>query len=297
MIEVLLFAVALAGTAAGGWIDLKTTEIPDIIPASMAVAGLILHIANAYLLGSMFPIYAAFAAAIGYLTFGYILYYTGQWGEADVLLLGAIGFLLPVAPFFFNASAAGTIWYAYPLIFLLNTFIVGGVYSIIYAFIVAFREKHVIKSLYSDIHANAKSFAKITLVFLAGAAVVSSYISNYIVPLPAHFFMERALMLLPAIILLFLVYRFAIVVDKTAFRKKVLSGKLQEGDVLAESISAKGLKMDGKLFIGLTEDQIKKIQKAKKTVWIKEGIRYGPTFFLALVATWLYGNILLIAMI
>ena len=297
MIEVLLFAVALAGTAAGGWIDLKTTEIPDIVPASMAAAGLILHIAEAYLAGSMFPLYAAFAAAIGYLTFGYVLYYTGQWGEADVLLLGAIGFLLPVAPFFFNATAAGTIWYAYPLIFLLNTFIVGGIYSIIYAFIVAFREKRVMNILYSDIRANAKSFSKITLVFLAGAAVISAYISTYIVPLPAHFFMERALMLLTAIILLFLVYRFAIVVDKTAFRKKVSSSKLQEGDVLAESVSAKGLKMNGKLFIGLTEDQIKKIQKAKKTVWIKEGIRYGPTFFLALIATWLYGNILLVAMV
>ncbi len=297
MIEILLFAAALIGTAAGGWIDLKTTEIPDIIPASIVGAGLILHIAEAYFAGSMFPLYAAFAAAIGYLAFGYVLYYTGQWGEADVLLLGAIGFILPVAPSFFNATASGTIWYTYPLIFLLNTFIVGGVYSIIYAFIVAFREKRVVNSLYSDIRANAKSFSKIALLFLAGATVIAAYISTYIVRIPMYFLMERALVLLPAIILLFFIYRFAIVVDKIAFRKKVLSSKLQEGDVLAESISAKGLKMGGKLFIGLTKEQIKKIQKAKKTVWIKEGIRYGPTFFLALVATWLYGNLIMLAMV
>ena len=66
--------------------------------------------------------------------------------------------------------------------------------------------------------------------------------------------------------------------------------ELKEGDVLAEKIASLGL--SGKLFRGLEKNEIKKIQKARREVWIKEGIRYVPVFFITIVAMILYGDLL-----
>ncbi|MBU4246678.1 MAG: prepilin peptidase, partial [Nanoarchaeota archaeon] len=93
--ESALFLIALAGSAVGGWIDLKTTEIPDSVPLSMAAAGLIVHIVYALLTGVWTNVYYSIGVGILFLIFGYILYYTGQWGEADVLLLAAVGVVVP----------------------------------------------------------------------------------------------------------------------------------------------------------------------------------------------------------
>lgn len=295
MLEYLLFAVALVGAAAGGWIDLKTTEVPDSVPLGMAVAGLVIHAFQAYSTGTLFPLYSAAAVSLGYLAFGYILYYTGQWGEADVLLLGAVGFVLPTAPQFFSGTAAALPWTIYPLIFLLNTFIVGGVYSILYAFAVALGSGKVKKAFYEDITKNRQTIIRIALFAIFGVALMSLYFGSA-TTYPASFFLIQAAIILPAFAGLYLIYRFAIIVDKHAFRKKIPASQLREGDVLAESIRAGGLNLSGKLFVGLEKSDVKKIQKVKKSVLIKEGIRYGPTFFLALLATWLFGNLLMVVL-
>lgn len=295
MYEILLFSVALIGAAAGGWIDLKTTEVPDSVPLSMVSLGLIIHVFQAYFAGNLFPIYSAVAVAAGYLVFGYILYYTGQWGEADVLLLGAVGFVLPVAPAFFNATAASANWAIYPLIFLMNTFIVGGVYSIIYALVVAVRTKKVAARFFEDVRQSAKRTIQITLLFSVAATLSAGYVGQYFAKISASMLLVQLAIFVPAFAFLFLIYRFAVVVDREAFRKKISAGKLKEGDVLAEGVNAGGLNISGKIFIGLTPAEIKKIQNVKRSVMIKEGIRYGPTFFLALIATWLFGNLIMLA--
>ncbi|MBU4246640.1 MAG: hypothetical protein KKE71_06350 [Nanoarchaeota archaeon] len=94
--------------------------------------------------------------------------------------------------------------------------------------------------------------------------------------------------LIPAIVFIYFFYTFAQTIDTVAFKRKVKTSDLREGDVLSEDVAG----LSSKLYIGLTAEQIEKVRKEKKEVWIKEGIRYGPTFFLALIATWLFGNVI-----
>ncbi len=287
-IEVLFLAAALIGTAAGGWIDLKTTEIPDIVPASMVSMGLILHIANTIMTGSFHGlIYALIVSAI-YLVFGYVLYYTGQWGEADVLLLAATVFLIPQPLSFFNITAIKEL---YPLVFLMNTFIIGGVYSVIYSLILALKHRDVFPNFFKDVTKNAKKITLVLALLTAGLMAITVILSQSMkINMVPELIIIQIIFFLPMATALVLMYRFAKVLDNTAFKSKIAVSKLREGDVLAEDIKLKDTSLSGKLFIGLTKEQIKLITKEKKHVTIKEGIRYGPTFFLAILFTWFFGN-------
>ena len=291
LIEVMFLAAALIGTAVGGWIDLKTTEVPDIVPLSMVGAGLVLHIANTFLTGSFQGIISAFAVGALYLAIGYIFYYTGMWGEADVLLLAAVGFLIPQPLSFFNMAGLGSM---YPLIFILNTFIVGGVYSAIYTMVLAFMRPIVFSNFWKDIVGYKKKMGVFIAAITLGFLVLSFGISWFFnVNVPPEFMLGQIALFLPMAFFMILVYRFALTLDRTVFRMKVPVSKLREGDVLAEDVKLQGKTLSGKLFIGLTGEQVEMIRKERKYVDIKEGIRYGPTFFFTLLYTWFFGSSLL----
>lgn len=287
--EFSLFLIALAGSATGGWIDLKTTEIPDTVPLSMAAAGLTVHVLNALLTGVWTNVYYSIGVGILFIIFGYVLYYTGQWGEADVLLLAAVGVVVPQPLSFFTKNMFVDSGFSFPAIFILNTFIVGGVYSLIYSFVLSFKNKSIVPEFFKLLRNSGKRFAKIAAaVFFASLLSMLILSAAFAVRLSSALLLYDVLVMIPAIVFIFLFYTFAQTIDTVAFKRKVKTKDLKEGDVLSEDVAG----LSSKLYIGLTAEQIKKIQGEKKEVWIKEGIRYGPTFFLALIATWLFGNVI-----
>ncbi|MEM5784482.1 MAG: A24 family peptidase [Candidatus Aenigmatarchaeota archaeon] len=75
------------------------------------------------------------------------------------------------------------------------------------------------------------------------------------------------------------------------FIKKINSKNLKVGDVLGEDI--KSLNLSSKRIKGLTETDIKKIQKLKKYVKIKDGVRFGPVFPISIIITYYFGNLIL----
>ncbi len=287
--ETALFLTALIGSAIGGWIDLKTTEIPDVVPLSMAGAGLLIHVINALLINSWTNVYYSLGIGALFLIFGYILYYTGQWGEADVLLLAAVGVVIPQPLSFFGKNILATAGVEFPLIFLLNTFLVGGIYSLLYSIVLAAKNRSIFPQFLKTLRNSGKSFAKVAgLLFIVSFISVIWFTRFFGIGFSFAIFFLDFLVLIPAVAFIFLFYIFAQTIDTVAFRKKIKSKDLREGDVLAEDVA--GLK--SRLYIGLEKAQIKNIRAAKKEVWIKEGIRYGPTFFLSLLATWLLGNVI-----
>ncbi len=98
MIEILFLIVAFIGSTAAGLYDLKTTEIPDEIPYTMMAVGIIGAVIKSYLAWSYMPLVSSFAVGLGFLGFGLIMYYTGQWGGGDAKILSGIGFLVPTLP-------------------------------------------------------------------------------------------------------------------------------------------------------------------------------------------------------
>lgn len=285
-------AAALIGTFIGGWLDLKTTEIPDWVPLGMAITGAVIHAVRALYFWDLSLVFWALAVAGGFLAFGYLLYFSGQWGEADVLMLAAIGFLIPqpLSMFKVSALAAG---FLYPLTFILNLFVIGAAYSIIYAFILALINKKVFPAFWKDVRQHDRQLA-IILGLLAAAGAGAIYLVYFFyIPL---FTLMSVLIVAPAVLALYLLYRFAKVLEKVAFKKRIPVARLRPGDMLAEDIKARGLRISSRLYIGLTQKQVAQIKKLRKggRVWIKEGIRYSISFFFAILATWFFGNVLFV---
>lgn len=75
------------------------------------------------------------------------------------------------------------------------------------------------------------------------------------------------------------------------FYRDVPVNKLKEGDVIGEDIPR--LKIYKKKIRGLTKHEVLKIRKIKKNVIVREGIRYGPAFPLALMFTLYFGDLIL----
>jgi len=280
MLEWILISVALVGSFIAGVIDLKTTEIPDEIPYIMAIIGIVIHIIQSILFKSYMPILYSSLAGFGFLAFGFFMYYTGQWGGGDAKLLSALGFLLPTLE-------GSKTFFPFSLSFFFNVFFIGAIYMILYAFALAFKEKKVWVEFSHEIKANVGMFVMLNIVIAIALLLFGVFAMKFLVGLS---FMELLLMeikLVLFITFLFFVWRFSKTVEEVAFKKKIPVSMLREGDVLLES----------KVWEGLTKEQVKKIKKSGvKHVWIKEGVRFGLAFPLALLFTLFVGDGIIILM-
>jgi len=277
MLEQLAFLTALVGSAVGAAYDLKTTEIPDKIFYIMFAVGLVIVAYNSFISSSIWPFLTSAAVGLILLAFGFLMYKAGQWGGADAKLLAVIGFLLPATPSFMQK-----LYFPFPLSYLINVFLVGTPYMLLYAAVVAARNKKVIEEFSKDMKASSKIiiFSSV-LLFIAFIALSFYFASFFNIQLSYEEMVKNSLFPVFATIGLFAVFKFAKSVEEIGFKKKIPVSKLRVGDILNESRELEGI----------TEKQLKKIKKSgKKFVIIKEGVRFGPAFPLALLFTLFYGD-------
>ena len=77
--------------------------------------------------------------------------------------------------------------------------------------------------------------------------------------------------------------------------KRILINKLTEGDWIIENIYYKKRLLYNKNNPGITNDEIKLLKKYSiKTVIIKEGLPFIPSFLIALIISLIFGNLLVI---
>lgn len=272
----LAVGVALIGSALAAAWDLRTTEIPDEIPHAMAVLGVVLAGLRTWLEQDWMPLADSGLAGLGLLGFGFLMYRLGQWGGGDAKVLAAIGFLTPTLP------RPTLLLLPLPLAYLLNVFLVGAAYMLIYALVLALLDRHILTEFAHDVRASGRLLlVGVGTLFITFMAInwyltslfgltphVSSLLSNSLLPLAV------------SVGLLF-VWKFARTVEMVGFRKKIPISQLRVGDVLEES----------RLWEGITERELEQIRRSgRKFVIIKEGVRFGPTFTLALLVTLYFGD-------
>jgi Flp pilus assembly protein protease CpaA len=280
MFEWVLIAVALAGSFIAGVIDLKTTEIPDEIPYVMASVGIVLHLIESIAMGSYTPILNSCLAGLSFLAFGFFMYYTGQWGGGDAKLLSALGFLLPTLP-------ETRTFFPFSLSLFFNVFFIGAIYMVVYAFALSLKEKRVWTEFSHDLKANVGMLVMLNIAIAVVLILFGIFAMRFLVGLSFFDLLIMELKLVAFVVLMFFVWRFSKTVEEVGFKKKIPVSKLREGDVL----------LDSKLWEGLTKEQVKKIKKSGvKHVWIKEGVRFGMAFPLALLFTLFVGDGIILLM-
>ena len=257
MLEILIIAVA--GSVLAGLWDLKTTEVPDQLPIGMVVIGIAYWILQGFL-GNWYPFTVSIIVGTTLLVIGLIMYKKGQWGGADAWILAAIGYMVPIY--------GGEIFI---LPYLMNFMLVSIFYTIAYSVVIGLLNRSVLKYVAKDFRENLKFIIGVPAAVLIVILAASTAAPRMIDLIPK---------LVPLIFLLLVFWRYAFVIEKRVFRRKVLTSKLRKGDVLE----------DGN-WVGLTDRQIKKLRSQKRYAVIKDGMRFVPVFAIALVLTLLFGNL------
>ena len=272
-IEILIpFIIAAVGTAVAGLWDLFTTEIPDELSVIVIASSLFYWFIYGTMFGNFIPLLASLTIGSAILGIGWLLYVKGKWGGADAFIMASIFYAIPMYPmltvinemlplFFFN--------------YIINLLVVSLAYMILYTIVIGIKNRVVFTYFNEDIKKKWKIVVSIpvALTALMSIAVFAST-SIFVIPWEAGI----------AVFFLMLFYRYAVIIETKHFTRSIPVSKLKKGDVLFRN----------KMWIGITKSELEEIKKTHKNkeVKIKEGVRFAPVFFLSLVATFLFGNIL-----
>jgi len=261
MFELVALGAALVlGFAAGLW-DLKTSDIPDEAPALMAVLGLFIWYVSGLTTGNWMPFTISAVLGTAVFAIGWGLYKAGQWGGGDAALLAGIFYLVPNVTFL-----AG---------YALNFLIVALVYSVVYSICIGFTHPRIFGYTVDEIKRRKIWIALLAwIIFGLVIILVLSLLGAYSTLLIGLWL---------AVFGMIVFYVYARAIEKKVFRRSVQLAKLKIGDVLASS----------KQWEGITQEQIDGLRrKHVRVVEIKEGVRFGLVFPLALVVTLLLGNLI-----
>lgn len=278
--QIISLLTAFVGSSIAAAWDLKTTEIPDQIPHVMIVIALIVYSFQSLVENNFWYIASSLVFGTVLFALGFSMYKFGQWGGGDAKILAAIGFLLP-QPIGF----AQTI-FPFPVSFLVNVFLIGSVYMLLYAFVLSILNRKIFSAFLNDLRASAKFLGISSTLLLLVFVGINFFIFSYFkVAYNLYSFLPNLLVPVVLTLSIFVIWKFAKAVEKVGFTKKIPISKLRVGDVLYES----------KVWDGITKNQLSKIKKSgKKFVVIKEGVRFAPAFPLALVASLYFGDLILL---
>lgn len=256
MLEIIAIGIAFIGSVIAGIWDLLTTEVPDEVLAVMGISGVSIWFFYGVITTDFAPLVYSLLFGTVILTLGWIMYKTGHWGGADACLFAGIGYLIPFY--------AGELFMP---MYIFNFLVVGAVYMIAYAIILGLMNREVFSYFIDDIKENSRLVVSM-LVLISCFVVFFTVVSGF----------SYISLLLIAMVFF---WRYGVIIEKRVFRKRVRTKDLKVGDVVEDMI-----------WRGIEEREIKRLQRKKKYVVVKEGVRFIPAFPIALVITLFYGNLM-----
>ena len=181
------------------------------------------------------------------------LFFSGNWGGGDAKLLIGI------------ASSGAILKNTIPFIleFSINLILAGGIYSILIVLLNTFKNLKEIKS---------KKYVK-ELFLMSIISLILFY--------PIGF-----------IFLIILTMYLSYIIQLNYFDKKISTKDLVEGDWVTEKIYHKNKLIYSPRKIGVLKKDIELIKKHKQYVKVKGGIAFAPAFFIAIIFSLNYPDIL-----
>ncbi|PIT84085.1 hypothetical protein COU37_05510 [Candidatus Micrarchaeota archaeon CG10_big_fil_rev_8_21_14_0_10_45_29] len=289
--QALRIAVALAGTIIGAYFDLfNKKNVPEaFLYAFIAVAFLI----NLVAYGANATMYGIGAGAIVFAAF-YLLYKFGQIGGADVFIMASIALLLPAQPTLLLISQQPSLL---SLPFMLNLILASGISFMAYMLLRSFPVA--IKALGTKGKIGKNELSRAFLIVFAFAVFSYFAISNPLIPSNYYIFITAIVLLS----LYFTIFRSAL---NDSMVEYVSSNKVEVEDIiptdrmdkkLAQKLgfSSSGFSISGGYNKLVDAQTLAKIKKLKSKVPVYSHLPpFVPHILIGLIATLLFGNILLV---
>ncbi|MCK4428916.1 MAG: prepilin peptidase, partial [Candidatus Aenigmarchaeota archaeon] len=152
MIEI-PFAICSALTLFAGLYDLKTSDVHEEVPALLISFGLFYWFMFSMISNDLAFFFNSVATGLLFLSVGLLLYKIKAWGDGDAWIMGGIGFMVPKLP---------VIFLSYPMSFMFNLMIIGGIYSLFYIIIYGILNINIRKDFVSEL----KKYRAVHLGFL-----------------------------------------------------------------------------------------------------------------------------------
>jgi len=253
------------------YFDLKTGEIPYWISFPFIYSGLFLSLYHGDINNLQYTkfINAVIGGAILFV-FGFIAYRFAFLGGGDVMLFTGVGICI--------ANMGGTVLNENPFIsFIFDLGIASIIWGLVYGFYMTIKNKEILVKFKEKMR-----FPFLLLIIL-----------NFVIVLLSVFKIKSEILLILIIEIFFLIMTFFKIVEKHMI-KEIPTEYLNEEDIICEDLIIKEKNLKNKF---LSQEEVDEIKKIKKTIKIKQGVKYVPAILLAFILFLIYGNILFYSMI
>jgi len=273
MIE-FIYVVCIFLLVIGSITDLRTREVPDWLNFSGIFAGLGIRLVWSVSSFDWSYILEGLTGFGVFLAVGVGMFYLGQWGGGDSKLLMALGALLGLQ---FNLSYI-------TVGFLANLVFFGGMYGLAWSIGLAFANWKKFKKQFIKQLSKRNRWRAVIIGFSFGSLVLAFFTPS---PLFRLFFIFIAF-LVPVLNYLIIAIKS---VEAVCMYTLTKPKDLTEGDWIAKDVYIKGKKVCGPKDLGIEKKQIRQLIKAKvKSVLVRSGIPFVPSFLIAFVITLWIGN-------
>jgi Flp pilus assembly protein protease CpaA len=281
----ILSIISIIALLYGSYTDIKTREIPDTLSLGLIYLGVAISICASILFWSFKPMLSSLAGLAAGTIFGLAFYYTGQWGGGDAKMLMGLGSMIGLD---FFALSSGFPEFG---IFVINLLVFGAIYGVLWLLGLAIKDWKKFRPEFRKTRRRA-NIIKMRLFFL-GLIILFAFVSLIIKP----DFMLIAMIYVLLFFIVLSMYIFLIIrtVEKTSLLKKIETKNLTEGDWVLDKVKLKDADKYIYTKTGITEKGIRMLRKSTiKSVLVKEGIPFVPSFLIAYIFTIILGNWMLV---
>lgn len=279
----LMVVIALAALLVGSYTDIKTREVPDWVSYGLIFAAIGARLVYSLATFDWSYVYEGLLGFIAFMALAYAMFYMGQWGGGDAKMMMGLGALIGLTPEL----------KAFSVSFIVNIFLVGAVYGLLWSSALAFMNWSKFKKEVKGI-VHTPKMIRIRKMFII-SAIIMLLLAFLIDDLLVKLMMFAFVVLYLATFYLWIFIR---AVERSCMYKLVEPERLTEGDWIANDVCIGGKRVCGPKDLGISMAQIRKLVQLKKQrkikkILIKEGIPFIPSFLIAFVMAYLFGNLFL----
>ena len=277
----LSFIVLLIGSIT----DLKTREVPDWLNYGLIMAGVGLNLLfSAIYSASGFIINSIIGLAI-FFGIAYLMFHTGQWGGGDSKILMGLGAMIGLDVSFRNPQLLFD--------FFINSLLIGAAYGLLWSLFLLLKNKERFLSEFN------KELSKKGMVLAKKLLLAAVFLSFAVLFFIKPYYLRIMILAVSFLaVSTFYLFAFAKAIERACMHKEVEPAKLTEGDWIVNDIFVGKQYICGPKDLGIEKKQIKKLVELYKhgkikKVLIKEGIPFVPSFLIAFIVTFVFGNFIM----